>query len=53
MWCRYRQSRSYNDLVEYRAAQNKAVKEYRKAKNSLNKTWLKTLNITPNRYMLM
>jgi len=23
---------SYNDLVEYRVAQNKAVKEYRKAK---------------------
>ncbi|MGE5821999.1 MAG: hypothetical protein ACM31M_05390, partial [Nitrososphaerota archaeon] len=32
MWNRYRQSRSYNYLVEYRIAQNKAVREYRKAK---------------------
>ena len=31
MWNRFRESQSYNDLVEYRIAQNKAVKEYRKA----------------------
>jgi len=30
--CIYRQSMSYQDLVEYRIAQNIAVKEYRKAK---------------------
>jgi len=28
MWCRYRQSRSYNNLVECRVAQNKAVKAF-------------------------
>jgi len=27
MWIRYRQSRTYNDLTEYKIAQNKAVKE--------------------------
>ena len=32
MWSRYREYRSYNDLIAYRRAQNKAVKEYRKAK---------------------
>jgi len=40
---------SYNDLVEYRVAQNKVVKEYRKAKkqfeqislNSIGREWLK------------
>ena len=32
MWSRYRESRSYNDLIEYKRAQNKAVKDYRKAK---------------------
>jgi len=26
MWNRYRQSKSYNDLVEYKIGQNKAVK---------------------------
>jgi len=31
-WNRYRQSKSYNDVVEYKLAQNKAFKEYRKAK---------------------
>jgi len=31
MWNRYRQSKSYNDLIEYKIAQNKAVLEYRKA----------------------
>jgi len=25
MWVRYRQSRNYNDLIEYKIAQNKAV----------------------------
>jgi len=34
MWYKYRQSRSYSDLVEYRVAQNKAVKEFRKANQS-------------------
>ena len=32
MWVRYREPQSYNDLVEYRTAQKKAGKEYKKAK---------------------
>ena len=35
MWIRFRESQSYNELVEYRIAQNKAVKEYRKVKENL------------------
>ena len=37
MWITYRESQSYNDLVECRIAQNKAVKEYRKAKREFEK----------------
>ena len=37
MWYRYRQSTSNNDLVEIRVVPNKAVKEYRGAKNSSKK----------------
>ena len=32
LWKRYKLSKSYNDYVEYRRAQNRAIKEYRKAK---------------------
>ena len=35
MWNRFRKSKSYNDLVEHKIAQNKAVKEYRKTKDNL------------------
>ena len=38
MWHRYRSSRTYNDLLEYRRAQNKAVKEYKKAKIEFKET---------------
>jgi hypothetical protein len=37
MWIRYRKSRTYDDLVEYKRAQNKAVKQYRKAKRKFEK----------------
>src|SRR5277367_1371747 len=32
MWNRYKQSKSYNDYVEYKRALNKSTTEYRKAK---------------------
>ena len=47
MWVRYRQSRSYNDLIEYKIAQNKAVKEYRKAKRQFEKKLAKDIKNNP------
>jgi len=32
-----RQSKSYNDLVKYKIAQNKAVQEYRKAEQKFER----------------
>ena len=43
MWHRYRESRTFNDLVEYRRAQNKAVKEYKKAKIEFEKKLAKRI----------
>ena len=37
------ESRSYNDLIAYRRAQNKAVKEYRKAKKKFEKKLAKNI----------
>jgi hypothetical protein len=37
MWIKYRNSRQYKDLVEYKKVQNKAVKEYRKAKRNFER----------------
>jgi len=37
MVVRYRQSRSYSDLIEYKIAQNKTVKEYRNAMRQFEK----------------
>jgi hypothetical protein len=34
-WKQYRESGSYNDLVEYKLAKNMAEREYRKAKKSI------------------
>ena len=47
MWIRQRQSKNYNDLVEYRIAQNKAVKEYRKAKRQFEKILAKDIRSNP------
>jgi len=44
---RYRQSRPYNDLIEYKIAQNKAVKEYRKAKRQFEKKLAKDIKSNP------
>ena len=51
MWCRYRCSRSYNDLVEYKRAQNKAVKEYKKAKIEFEKRLAKDIKSNPKRFL--
>jgi len=49
MWVRYRQSRTYNDLIEYKIAQNKATKEYRKAKRQFEKKLAKDNKSNPKR----
>jgi len=47
MWNRYRQCENYNDLVEYKFAQNKAVKEYRKAKRQFERRLAKIIKSNP------
>ena len=50
MWYRYRQSKTYNDLVEYKRAQNRAVKEYRKAKKLFEKNLTKNIKNNPKSF---
>ena len=50
MWIRYRASQSYNDLVEYKIAQNKAVKEYRKAKKQFERKLAKDIKSNPKSF---
>ena len=50
MWIRYRESQSYNDLVEYRIAQNKAVKEYRKTKREFERNLAKNIKSNPRSF---
>jgi hypothetical protein len=37
MWIKYRNSREYNNLEEYKQEQNKAVKKFRKTKGNLER----------------
>ena len=46
MWQRYQESKSYNDWVEYKRAQNKVTREYKKAKKKFEKKL--ALNIKAN-----
>ncbi|MGE5822757.1 MAG: reverse transcriptase domain-containing protein [Nitrososphaerota archaeon] len=50
MWYRYRQSSSYNDLVEYKRAQNKAIKEYRRAKKTFERRLAKDIKKNPKSF---
>ena len=50
MWIRYRESQSYNDLVEYRMAQHKVVKEYRKAKREFERNLVKNIKSNPRSF---
>lgn len=50
MWIAYRASDTYNDLVEYKRAQNKAVKEYRKAKRQFEKKLAKDVKQNPKSF---
>ena len=50
MWYRYRQSKTYNDLVEYKRAQNKAVREYRNAKKLFEKRLTKNIKNNPKSF---
>jgi hypothetical protein len=53
MWTKYRQSRSSNDLTEYKKAQNRAVREYRKAKRQFEKKLAKDIQHNPKSFMHM
>jgi len=50
MWNKYRQSKSYNDSVEYKIAQNKAVKEYRKAKQKCERKLARDIKSNPKSF---
>ena len=50
MWLRYRQSKSYNDMVEYKIAQRKAVKEYKKAKKQFERKLAKDIKTNPKSF---
>jgi hypothetical protein len=50
MWIKYRNSRQYKDLVEYKKVQNKAVKEYRKAKRNFERKLAKDIKVNPKSF---
>ena len=50
MWIRYRESKEYNDFIEYKRAQNKAVKEYRKAKRNFERNLAKNIKNNPKSF---
>jgi hypothetical protein len=50
MWIKYRNSREYKDLVEYKKVQNKAVKEYRKAKRNFERKLAKDIKVNPKSF---
>ena len=50
MWLRYRQSKSYNDEVEYKIAQKKANKEYKKAKKHFEQKLAKDIKTNPKSF---
>ena len=37
LWTKYKESKTYNDWIEYKRVSNKAVKEYRKVKKKFEK----------------
>jgi len=50
MWIRYRESKAYNDLVEYKRAQNKAVSEFRRAKRTFERKLVKNIKENPRSF---
>ena len=50
MWTRYRESQTYNDLVEYKRAQNEAVKEYKRAKKQFERKLSKNIRMNPKSF---
>jgi len=50
MWQRYRQSKSYNDHVEYKRALNKSTEEYRKAKKNFELKLAEEIKINPKSF---
>jgi len=53
MWLRYRESKSYNDKVEYKIAQRKAVKEYKHAKKQFESKLARDIQTNPKRFLHM
>jgi len=50
MWNRYRQSKSYKDLVEYKIVQNKTVKEYRKTTQKIERKLAMNIKSNPKSF---
>jgi predicted RNA-binding protein YlxR (DUF448 family) len=50
MCVRYRESQTYNDLVEYRIAQKKAGKGYKKAKKQFERNLAKDIKSNPKSF---
>jgi hypothetical protein len=50
MWTKYRQSRSSNDLTEYKKAQNRQSGSTGKQNGSLRKSWLKDIRHNPTSF---
>jgi hypothetical protein len=50
MWIKYRNSREYKDLVEYKKVQNKAVKEFTMAKRNFERKLAKDIKVNPKSF---
>ena len=50
LWPRYRKSREYNDLVEYKRVANRATSEYKKAKLSFEKKLAQNIKSDPKSF---
>ena len=50
MWSKYKESKTYNDWIEYKRVSNKAVKEYRKAKRKFEKKLVNNIKTNPKSF---
>jgi hypothetical protein len=50
MWTKYKESKTYNNWIEYKRVSNKAVKEYRKAKRKFEKKLVNNIRNNPKSF---
>jgi len=50
MWLRYRESKSYNDMLEYKIYESKAVKEYKNANKQFESKLARDIKTNPKRF---